>query len=56
MFKNLIPWKNAGDTEMVEIDPKNEIAQFRANFDKMLNRILEWRLGGCMEYGLGLRR
>lgn len=39
MFKNLIPWKNRSDTEMVEIDPNNEIAQFRANFDKMLNRI-----------------
>jgi len=54
MFKNLIPRKNASDTEMVEIDPKNEIAQFRANFDKMLNRIWSgdwedaWNTGwGC---------
>lgn len=44
MFKNLIPWKHSTDSELAKIDPKNEIAQFRANFDKMLSRLWngEW--------------
>lgn len=39
MFKNLIPWGSSKETEMVAVDPKTEVAQFRANFDKMLERI-----------------
>lgn len=41
MFKNLIPRKHQGDTEMMEVDPKNELAQLRANFDRMLSSL--WR-------------
>jgi HSP20 family protein len=41
MFKNLIPWKHQSDTEMTEVDPKKELAQFRANFDRMLSNL--WR-------------
>ncbi|MCA9137643.1 MAG: Hsp20/alpha crystallin family protein, partial [Planctomycetales bacterium] len=41
MFKNLIPWKRERDNEIMEVDPKNELAQFRANFDQMLDRF--WR-------------
>jgi HSP20 family protein len=41
MFKNLIPWKRQSDTELMEVDPKNELAQFRANFDRMLTNL--WR-------------
>lgn len=39
MFKNLIPWGKSHDTDLVTVDPKTEVAQFRANFDKMLERI-----------------
>ena len=41
MFKNLIPRKHQGDAELMEVDPKNELAQFRANFDRMLSNL--WR-------------
>ena len=54
MFKNLIPWGKSRETDMVEVDPKTEVAQFRANFDKMLERIWSgdwedaWNTGwGC---------
>jgi HSP20 family protein len=54
MFKNLVPWKKSKDTEAVEVDPANEIAHLRANFDKMLGRIWSgdwedaWNAGwGC---------
>lgn len=54
MFKNLIPKKAARESEMVEVDPMNEVAEFRANFDKMLSRIWSgdwedvWNAGwGC---------
>jgi HSP20 family protein len=39
MFKNLIPWKGQSDSDMMEIDPKNELAQFRVNFDRMLRNL-----------------
>jgi HSP20 family protein len=39
MFKNLIPWKQQSDSELMEVDPKNELAQFRANFDRMLSKM-----------------
>lgn len=44
MFKNLIPWTNQNDTEMMEVDPKTELAQLRSNFDRMLNKMWtgEW--------------
>ncbi len=41
MFKNLIPGKHQSDSEMMEADSKNELAQFRANFDRMLSNL--WR-------------
>jgi HSP20 family protein len=41
MFKNLIPKKHQSDSEMMEADSKNELAQFRANFDRMLSNL--WR-------------
>ncbi|TWU46679.1 Hsp20/alpha crystallin family protein [Rubripirellula reticaptiva] len=41
MFKNLIPRKRQSDSGLMEVDPKNEMAQFRANFDRMLNDV--WR-------------
>jgi HSP20 family protein len=39
MFKNLIPWKHQSDSDLMEVDPKNELAQFRANFDRMLSKM-----------------
>ena len=54
MFKNLIPWKKSTPAELVEIDPTTEVAQFRTNFDNMLDRIWSgdwedaWNAGwGC---------
>jgi HSP20 family protein len=54
MFKNLIPWKKSTGAEPVEIDPTTEVAQFRTNFDNMLDRIWSgdwedaWNAGwGC---------
>ena len=54
MFKNLIPWKHQSKGEMMEIDPKNELSQFRANFDRMMERVWQgdwddvWNSGwGC---------
>lgn len=41
MFKNLIPWKHQSDSELMEVDPTNELAKFRANFDRMLSNM--WR-------------
>ena len=39
MLKNLIPSKHQSDSEMMEADSKNELAQFRANFDRMLSKL-----------------
>jgi len=54
MFKNLIPWKHQSKGEMMEIDAKNELSQFRANFDRMMERVWQgdwddvWNSGwGC---------
>jgi len=41
MFKNLIPWKQQSDADLMEADPRNELADFRANFDRMLSNL--WR-------------
>lgn len=41
MFKNLLPWKHSTENDLMEIDPQNELSQFRANFDEMLDRM--WR-------------
>ena len=41
MFKNLIPQKHQSDSETMEAGSKNELAQFRANFDRMLSNL--WR-------------
>lgn len=38
MFKNLVPWKRQNHNDLMKIDPANELAQFRANFDRMLDR------------------
>jgi HSP20 family protein len=55
MFKNLIPWKRKNPrNDLVKIDPANELAQFRANFDRMLDQVWQgdwdevWNNGwGC---------
>lgn len=54
MFKNLIPWKRKKQNDLVKIDPTNELAQFRANFDRMLEHVWQgdwddvWNNGwGC---------
>ena len=54
MFKNLIPWKRQNNNDLMKIDPANELAQFRANFDRMLDRVWQgdwdevWNNGwGC---------
>jgi HSP20 family protein len=41
MFKNLIPRKHQSETDLTEVETKNELAQFRANFDRMLSNL--WR-------------
>ena len=41
MFKNLIPWKHQSDTDLTEVETKNELAQLRSNFDRMLSNL--WR-------------
>ncbi|MDX1929835.1 MAG: Hsp20/alpha crystallin family protein [Pirellulaceae bacterium] len=54
MFENLIPWKRKKQNDLVMIDPTNEWAQFRANFDRMLEHVWQgdwdevWNNGwGC---------
>ncbi|TWT79622.1 Spore protein SP21 [Planctomycetes bacterium CA13] len=37
MFKSLIPRRKAEETELAKSQPMSELAQFRANFDKMLS-------------------
>lgn len=37
MLKNLVPWKTKSD-DLVKIDPENELANFRANFDRLLEK------------------
>jgi HSP20 family protein len=37
MFKNLIHWKRKNN-DLMKIDPENELANFRANFDRMLEK------------------
>ena len=37
MFKNIIPRKRKNQNELMQIDPGNELSQFRANFDRMLD-------------------
>ncbi len=39
MFKNLIPRRKSREGELIEVDPSNEVAQFRANFDRILNHV-----------------
>jgi HSP20 family protein len=41
MFKNLISRQPQTDSELMEVDPKNELSQFRAGFDRMLSNL--WR-------------
>ncbi|QDS91764.1 Spore protein SP21 [Roseimaritima multifibrata] len=53
MFKNLIPWTNQNDTEMMEVDPKTELAQLRANFDRMLNKMWAGDLDDAWNQGWG---
>jgi len=44
MFKNLIPWKRQNRNDLAETDPANELAKFRSNFDRMLERV--WKGDG----------
>jgi len=41
MFKKLIPGKRESDSDLSPVDPENELAQFRANFDRILANM--WR-------------
>lgn len=54
MFKSLIPWKRQNNNDLMKIDPANELAQFRANFDRIMDRVWQgdwdevWNSGwGC---------
>lgn len=54
MFKNLIPWKRQNHNDLMKIDPAHELAQFRDNFDRMLDHAWQgdwdevWNSGwGC---------
>ncbi len=53
MFKNLIPWKSQSESDLMEFDPKNELAQFRANFDRMLNSMWRGELDDVWNSGWG---
>lgn len=54
MLKKLIPWKRQNHNDLMNVNPANELAQFRATIDRMLDRVWQgdwddvWNSGwGC---------
>ncbi len=41
MFKNLIPWRHARDTDLATTDTSDEMTRFRSQFDQMLSRLFD---------------
>jgi len=41
MFKNLIPWKHQTDLALADHDSRKELAEFRENFDRLMNRFFQ---------------
>jgi len=39
MLKNLRPWKHDRERELVEVDPRTELAEFRTRFNQLLDRM-----------------
>ncbi|WP_047814184.1 Hsp20/alpha crystallin family protein [Rhodopirellula islandica] len=53
MLKYLVPWKHQSDSELMEAAPQNDLAQFRANFDRMLNKMWSADLDDTWNNGWG---
>tara|TARA_R110002049_G_scaffold50370_3_gene143117 strand:- start:160663 stop:161124 length:462 start_codon:yes stop_codon:yes gene_type:complete len=51
MFKNLIPWRHANDTDMTTTDTSDDVARFRGNFDQLLGRLFD--VDGDSERSIG---
>lgn len=58
MLKGLIPWKCQSHNDLMNVDPTNELALYRATFERMLDRVWQgdwdevWHNGyGCENFG-----